>query len=75
MQLRDSWTSRYPDPVFKLLAIAGDRDQFVPVESSIYPFADAHRRMVAGDHLSMVKPEDARAESVGLLVGALDGEG
>jgi pimeloyl-ACP methyl ester carboxylesterase len=70
-QLRTGWASRYRKPTFKLFAIAGDRDEFVPRESSIYPFAQADRRMVAGDHLSMVKPQDGKAESVSLLIGAL----
>jgi hypothetical protein len=35
------------------------------------PFPSGFRRVVAGDHLSMVKPDDAKAESVCLLLGAL----
>ena len=70
--LRREWTARFDDtPPFRLLAVAGDRDQFVPPESSLHPFAPRFRRVVAGDHLSMIKATDAKTESVSLLVAAL----
>lgn len=70
--LRREWRARFGDaPPFRLLAVAGDRDQFVAPESSLHPFAPRFRRVVAGDHLSMIKATDAKAESVSLLVGAL----
>jgi pimeloyl-ACP methyl ester carboxylesterase len=70
--LRKDWSARFDDePPFQLFAIAGDRDQFVPPESSLWPFGPSFQRVVAGDHLSMVKPKDARAESLCLLLGAL----
>lgn len=70
--LRREWTARFDDaPPFRLLAVAGDRDQFVPPESSLHPFAPRFRRVVAGDHLSMIKATHAEAESLALLVAAL----
>jgi pimeloyl-ACP methyl ester carboxylesterase len=70
--LRREWTARFDDaPPFDLLVVAGDRDQFVPPESSLSPFALRFQRVVAGDHLSMIKAKDAKAESIQLLVAAL----
>jgi pimeloyl-ACP methyl ester carboxylesterase len=71
-RLRREWTERFDDtPPFKLLAVAGDRDQFVPPRSSLDPFEARFRRVVAGDHLTMIKAKEASAESVQLLVAAL----
>jgi pimeloyl-ACP methyl ester carboxylesterase len=70
--LRKDWSEHFDrNPSFQMFAIAGDRDQFVPPKSSLLPFAPSFQRVVAGDHLSMVKPKDAQAESVCLLIGVL----
>ena len=70
--LRREWTERFDDaPPFQLLAVAGDRDQFVPPESSLSPFAARFRRVVAGDHLTMIKAADSRSEGLNLLIAAL----
>lgn len=70
--LRREWTARFGDaPPFRLLAVAGDRDQFVPPDSSLHPFAPRFRRVVAGDHLTMIKATDSRAEGLNLLLAAL----
>ncbi len=71
-QLRHEWTARFDGaPPFELLVVAGDRDQFVPPQSSLEPFPVKFRRVVAGDHLSMIKATDAQAESLRLLVATL----
>jgi pimeloyl-ACP methyl ester carboxylesterase len=70
--LRREWTERFDDsPPFQLLAVAGDRDQFVPPQSSLNPFPPRFRRVVAGDHLSMIQATNTHAESLRLLVAAL----
>jgi pimeloyl-ACP methyl ester carboxylesterase len=70
--LRREWLERFDDaPPFHLLVVAGDRDQFVPPESSLSAFAPRFRRVVAGDHLTMIKATDARAEGLSLLIAAL----
>src|SRR5215469_1906971 len=62
--LRTRWTREIVDrPTFKLYATAGDEDQFVPPESSVLPFDADQRRVVRGDHLSIVKPVDASDSS------------
>jgi pimeloyl-ACP methyl ester carboxylesterase len=71
-QLRLSWTQVFgEDPPFKLYVIAGDKDQFVPPETSLQPFARRYQRVVAGDHVSMVKPRDRDADAVRLIVSGL----
>jgi tetratricopeptide (TPR) repeat protein len=70
--LRRDWSKQFGgEPPFLFFAVAGDRDQFVPPESSLAPFQRQFHEVVAGDHLSMVKPDDARHEGVGLLIGVL----
>ena len=71
-QLRLGWTQVFGnDPPFKLYVIAGDKDQFVPPESSLQPFARKYQRVVVGDHVSMVKPRDRDADAVRLIVSGL----
>jgi pimeloyl-ACP methyl ester carboxylesterase len=58
--LRSAWNETFAQRVpFKFLAIAGDRDEFVPRASSIDPFPKDVQRVVYGHHLQIVKPEDA----------------
>lgn len=58
--LRGAWSRTFAKRVpFKLLAIAGDRDEFVPRTSSIEPFPKEVQRVVYGNHLQIVKPDDA----------------
>lgn len=75
--LRAGWKKTFGDaPPFGFLAVAGDKDQFVPPESSIRCFPQKFQRVVAGDHVSMIKPRDENAECYKLLREALlKGEG
>jgi hypothetical protein len=54
--LRKRWSGLNLDTQanFKFLATAGEIDQFVPPESSILPFPEAVRRVVPGNHVSML---------------------
>jgi tetratricopeptide (TPR) repeat protein len=57
--LRAAWQERFGrEPPFKFLAVAGERDQFVPPESSIKPFPDDQQAVVSGNHTSMLAPGD-----------------
>jgi pimeloyl-ACP methyl ester carboxylesterase len=59
-QLRSDWKARGLDqPRFHFLAVAGERDQFVPPASSIYPFGEAFRAVIPGDHLTMLETSAA----------------
>ena len=70
--LRQDWTSEV-EPIGrpKVFAIAGDRDEFVPVPSSLGPFPLDQQHVVHGDHSQIVKPDSADDLSVKLLVDGL----
>ncbi len=71
-KLRQQWKETFgAKPPFQFYTIAGDKDNFVPPESSLEPFETDFQRVVAGDHLSMVKPREASADVVRLLISAL----
>lgn len=55
--LRADWRSRFADhSPFSFLAVAGERDQFVPPELSLKPFPSEQQAVVFGDHISMLSP-------------------
>jgi len=55
--LRAEWKAKFGDkPPFSFLAVAGERDQFVPTESSLAPFPPQQQAVVAGNHVSMLSP-------------------
>jgi hypothetical protein len=71
-QLRQEWKRVFdPAPPFDMLVVAGASDQFVPPASSLGPFDKKVQRVVPGDHVSIVKPANADAPSLGLLVATL----
>jgi pimeloyl-ACP methyl ester carboxylesterase len=74
--IRQGWAAKqYTDnPPFTFVAVAGDQDEFVPRSSSIDPFPLPQRRVVAGNHLRIVKPEKAAEPIVRLVVEGLTGQ-
>jgi pimeloyl-ACP methyl ester carboxylesterase len=55
--LRAAWLERLGRKApFTFLAIAGERDQFVPPESSIKPFPDDQQAVVSGNHTACSRP-------------------
>ena len=63
---------------FRFFAVAGQRDEFVPFESSLGPFtgdtyADC-QYVVPGDHLRIVKPVSADSPSVQLVIKGILGD-
>jgi tetratricopeptide (TPR) repeat protein len=73
--LRKRWASGIGDnPDFKLYAVAGYDDQFVPPNSSIEPFPPRARKSIRGNHLSIVKPEEAGDPSVQIVIETLVGK-
>ena len=70
--LRQDWAARFePESGFDLKVVAGERDQFVPPESSLGPFPRHLQFVVPGDHLTMVRAADTDSPSVRLLMSAL----
>lgn len=71
--LRAKWKGLYgAQSPFKLLVVAGASDQFVPPTSSLEPFDAQWQRVVLGDHLSIVKPNDSSSPSVTLVTATLN---
>lgn len=65
-ELRRVWKDRFGrGRSFGLHVFAGERDQFVPPVSSLENFPDDLCHVIPGDHLSMVKPNDATAPCYG----------
>jgi len=55
--------------------VGGERDEFVPINSSVEPFPDAVRLVVPGNHVQIVKPDAADHRSFLLVVQGLTGSG
>jgi pimeloyl-ACP methyl ester carboxylesterase len=72
--LRAQWKADIGDtPPFRFLAVGGDRDEFVPRSSSLDPFPEAQQRVVYGNHLQIVKPDDVNHLGYKVAVKALTG--
>ena len=52
---------------FKLTLVAGMKDQFVPMVSSLDPFPMDEKEIVPGNHIEMVKPDSANSLCYTLL--------
>jgi len=73
--LRARWTEQRLDtgPALRFLTVAGELDQFVPPSSSLAPFAESTRRVVPGNHLSMLDVSAPEDPSVRVLTEGLTG--
>jgi hypothetical protein len=58
---------------FTLLAVAGERDQFVPPESSLGCFPNNVCRVIPGNHLTMLDGDTEDAPAVQILLQAIAG--
>ena len=72
-QLRSDWSELQLDtaPHFKLFVTAGETDQFVPPSSSLEPFPETFRRVIPGNHLSMLDAKSAADPCVKLLIAGI----
>jgi hypothetical protein len=71
-ELRAAWQKRFGGKApFTFLAVAGERDQFVPPESSIKPFPDDQQAVVSGNHTSMLAPGRNDTEALALIAGRI----
>jgi pimeloyl-ACP methyl ester carboxylesterase len=72
-QLRNDWKRLVLDvkPRFVFRAVAGERDQFVPPDSSLAPFPEALTMVTHGDHLSMLEVESSDDLTVQIIVQTL----
>lgn len=81
-ELREHWVQKFGDAYgkslpFRLWVVAGDRDAFVPAESSLAPFQkdfpNANIDVVPGNHLQIIKPDSPNHLSAQLLFNGLQG--
>lgn len=64
-RLRKEWSETFKDlPPFKFLAVAGDKDEFVPRSTSIEIFPEDQQKVIGGDHLSMIKAKQKNDQMV-----------
>lgn len=58
-KLRSDWENKYKNSTpFLFKTIAGTKDEFVPVASSLDPFPETCRGIIEGNHINMIKPKD-----------------
>jgi pimeloyl-ACP methyl ester carboxylesterase len=70
--LRAAWQERFAKGApFTFLAVAGERDQFVPPESSIGPFPADQQAVVSGNHVTMLAPVGGDPEVSALIAGRI----
>jgi tetratricopeptide (TPR) repeat protein len=73
-KLRADWDDTFhSDPPFSFWSVAGERDEFVSIESSLEPFAPKFRAVVPGNHLDIVKPQSTADLSFLVLKNGLLG--
>lgn len=73
--LRIQWDQKFgQNPPFKFHAIAGETDEFVPYDSSLAPFPVDFRSVVPGNHLEIVKANDADHPSVQFVISQITGD-
>jgi pimeloyl-ACP methyl ester carboxylesterase len=72
-ELRRAWDGLHlsDGTMFKLLTVAGESDQFVPPESSLMAFPEAARRVISGNHLTMIRAKEGEPCAAADLITAL----
>jgi pimeloyl-ACP methyl ester carboxylesterase len=72
--LREQWNELERDSKLpRVLAVAGETDQFVPPNSSLGPFPEQMRRVIPGNHISMLNASSANDACVQIIVETLTG--
>jgi tetratricopeptide (TPR) repeat protein len=76
LKLREDWKTldRFSKPT-NFIAVAGETDQFVPPNSSLGPFPEDVRRVIPGNHISMLDATSADDACVQLILATLAGIG
>ena len=64
----DIFKNKYP---FKFRVVAGTDDEFVPTGSSHKPFDEQYCKVVSGNHLAIVKPNDKNHAGYQLILSVL----
>jgi pimeloyl-ACP methyl ester carboxylesterase len=70
--LREEWTKLDAEKKLPpLLAVAGETDQFVPPDSSLGPFPEEMRRVIPGNHVTMLNASSADDACVQMILETL----
>lgn len=69
--LRKQWSSSFATYPFTFKVVAGTDDEFVPRPSSLDAFDKQYCQTVAGNHLTIVKPEDKNHAGYQLIFSTL----
>jgi tetratricopeptide (TPR) repeat protein len=73
--LRTGWTIKFPiNYPFQFKAVAGMNDEFVPVKSSLEPFDKSYQEVIAGNHLSIAKPDSPTHVGFKLILNFISGD-
>jgi pimeloyl-ACP methyl ester carboxylesterase len=57
--LRNDWNVNFRRELsFVFKTIAGSKDEFVPIESSLKPFDESYHGVIEGNHINMIKPKN-----------------
>jgi triacylglycerol esterase/lipase EstA (alpha/beta hydrolase family) len=71
-KLRKEWTDKFTGEYpFRFATVAGELDEFVPVNSSLEPFPQKYRSYTTGNHITMVKPVNEGDTSFQIIKRAL----
>lgn len=71
-RLRQDWKEKFTEVLpFTFITVAGELDQFVPEQSSLFPFDKQHYAYTIGNHVDMVKPDLLTHPSYQILRHAL----
>jgi pimeloyl-ACP methyl ester carboxylesterase len=72
MALRQDWSDSFSDGApFVFRAVAAETDEFVPAASSLGPYTNDVQRVVPGNHVQAVKPENSSSRSFQIVLEAL----
>ena len=74
--LRLRWKDRFDGPdgaPFRIFAVTGENDEFVPADRSLPPFAEHQRFSIPGDHLQIVKAVEPDDPAVQLVIRGITG--
>jgi len=79
VRLRNDWRTQFDVKIpFAFKTIAGSKDNFVPVTSSLHAFAENYQGIIEGNHINMIKPideKDSNHQSYGIIRNLLLGMG
>jgi pimeloyl-ACP methyl ester carboxylesterase len=71
--LRSDWNQRFTKNYpFDFKTVVGTKDTYVTVHSALSPFDEKDRATVAGDHFSMITPENTQNDAYHLILETLN---